>query len=185
MQNKLWSILFLALALAGCATSPVNPLREIPPGNPSLKQVRDHLEAFIAKRVRWGGTIISVENRADQTWLEILDRPLDKEGRPGDGGDSLGRFIARLQGFHDPAIYAPGREIAVIGVVDSKLTRPVGQYPYTYVVINAETTKLWERRVATPYYRDFRYDPFYDPFYPGPLNPWYPWYPPYPFYPWR
>ena len=174
----------LTLLLTGCATTAPDAITQAPANDISLAQVRGNVEQHIAQPVRWGGTIAGVENRPDETWLDIVARPLGRSGRPQESGESDGRFLAKVKGFLDPAVYTKGREVTVAGNVAGKLTRPIGEFPYTYVVVSADTTKLWER--PTPrsyYYRDPFYDPFYDPFWPARV---YPWYAPYPFYPyWR
>lgn len=170
------------LLLSACATSRLpEAIREPPPVDQSLTEVRENVAAHVGQRVRWGGRIAGVENRANETWLDIVARPLDSDGHPRRGDDSLGRFIARVDGFLDPAVYTKGREVTVAGTVERSITRSIGDYPYSYVVVKADTTNLWEPRVERrAYYRDPFYDPFYDPFWPTRL---YPWYAPYPFYP--
>lgn len=181
--------LTLLLLLSGCATTSVpEAIREPPPGDLALPEVRGNVDARQGERVRWGGVIAGVENRADETWLDIVARPLAGSGRPQERGDSLGRFIARVEGFLDPAIYREGRQVTVSGSIDGALTRPIGEYPYRYVVVDTDTTKLWEPRVDAGYYSPYYhrppfYDPFYDPLWPARV---WPWYAPYPFYPyWR
>lgn len=182
-------LLFLAVLAAftgGCTTVP-EAISEAPPGAPSLLQARADVEAHVGKRLRWGGVIAEVENRATETWVYVVARPLNGSGRPRETGESEGRFIAKVKGFLDPAIYSEGRLITVAGTLAGKHTRSIGEFPYVYVTVDADTTKLWERIVARPYYYpDPFYDPFYDPFWPSRVYPWYPWYPPHPYYPyWR
>lgn len=184
MHNP-FRLLIVLLFLGGCATTTApDAIREPPPGDPSLSEVGGNVDAYIGKRVRWGGMIAGVENRPDETWLEIVAQPLDRSGRPRGDGRSLGRFIAKVEGFLDPAVYAKGRQVTVAGTVAGALTRPIGEYPYTYVVVEADAVELWPAEVERTYYRrDPFYDPFYDPLWPARV---YPWYAPYPFYPyWR
>lgn len=173
----------LLMVLAGCATPAPEAIREPPPRDLSYTEVRGNVDAHLGARVRWGGTIADVENRPDETWLYVVARPLDSSGRPLPDGDSPGRFIARVKGFLDPAVYAAGRLVTVAGTLAGTLTQPVGEYPYKYIVVDAEATKLWEPVVERPYYRDPFYDHpfFYDPFWPWPAR-LYPWHP-YPFHP--
>jgi len=163
----LWGV-----GLAGCATTAPEAIRENPPGNPSVAEVRTSPDRFAGERVRWGGTIANVENRQRQTWIEIVARELDNRGRPTDGDTSYGRFIARLDGFVDPAIYSKDREITVVGNLAKALTRNIGKHPYRFPVVDVATHHLWAReQAARPYY----YDPFwYDPWYPYYYRP-YPW----------
>ena len=182
MSRRL-SLLFFGLLLSGCATSPPDAISVTPAVDLSLTQVRTDVAGYVNQRVRWGGTIVAVQNRSSDTQIEIVARTLDDYGRPRVSGESLGRFIARVDGFLDPAVYARDREITVAGTIEGKLTRAVGDYPYDYVVVHADARKLWEPRLSRPYYRDPFYDPFYDPFWPGRYGPWYPWYPWSPMYP--
>jgi len=179
-------VLLAATALSGCATtSTPEAIRKPPPGDPTLAEVRANLSGYLGALVRWGGTIAGIENRAAETWLDVVSRPLDSSGRPRTEGDSTGRFLVKVQGFLDPAVYHDGRLVTVSGRVSGEETRPIGEYPYRYIVVDAETTQLWEPLPERPYYyyRDPFYDPFYDPFWPA--RP-YPWYWPYPYYPyWR
>ncbi|MEW8622042.1 MAG: Slp family lipoprotein, partial [Candidatus Thiodiazotropha endolucinida] len=118
---------------------------------------------------------ISVENLAQETRIEILSRPLDDEGKPKDDSRSIGRFIARIEGYLEPEEYPKNREITITGNIVEVVQKPVGDYPYPYPVVEVEAYHLWpEEKVYThPYY----YDPFYDPFY-------YPYWRRYPYYYW-
>lgn len=185
MRRNLF-ILCIGFLFSACAAPPRNAISVAPTVDLALSQVRADVARYVNERVRWGGTIVSVENRSRDTQIEIVARALDDYGRPRVSGESPGRFIARVEGFLDPVVYARNREITIAGTVAAKLTRAVGEYPYDYVVVRVDAQQLWEPRMVQPYYREPFYDPFYDPFWPGRLNPWYPWSPVYPYYPyWR
>jgi len=170
-------LLALALAtLAGCASNLPQPIREPPKDNPSLREVREAPQRFIGRDVRWGGTIANTDNRAEQTCIEVVGRELRGSGRPVDEDRSDGRFLACVPRFLDPVIYSEGRQFTVSGKIIGGETRKVGEYPYTYPVVQADTYFLWEPEPPAPRYVD---DPFwYDPWpgyypYPYPYHPWY------------
>jgi outer membrane lipoprotein len=163
--------LFLALALAGCASDIPRPIREAPAGDISLVQALKNPEQHRGARVRWGGAITAVENRRDETWIEIVERPLEENGQPRTTDKSAGRFLARVQGFLDPAIYAPKRLVTATGTLDGNSTRTIGEHLYTYPVVRTEQVYLWPVPVRTEY-------PYYYP--PYWYDPWYPW--GYPYY---
>lgn len=166
------------VAVTACATGAPDVIRDPPPGDLPLTEARRDVSAHVGKRVRWGGKIAAVDNRAKETWLDIVAQELDRYGRPRTTDRSLGRFRARMDGFLDPAVYAKSREVTVVGSVEGTVKRPIGEYEYNYVVVKAEAVHLWEPVVEQrPYY----HDPFYDPFWPRPF--YHPWYAPYPFYP--
>lgn len=165
------AVLVLVGMLTGCATGVPPAIRARPAPDLSLTTVREQPSAHEGARVRWGGTIAAVENRADETWVEVVARELDRYGRPRVTDRSEGRFLARLAGFLDPAVYAVDRELTVAGVVTGETTRTIGQFSYRYPIIKADAAQLWER---LPQRGDYYY---YDPFWP---YPW--WYYPYPYH---
>jgi outer membrane lipoprotein len=165
---------------AGCASQIPGVIKQPPASNLRLAEVRSDIERFRGSRIRWGGTIAAVENRKTETWIEVVARELDHDGRPKATDRSEGRFLVCVQGFLDPAVYAIGREITVTGTSASDITRPIGEYVYSYPMVNAEMVYLWESRPELP--REYYYDPFWP--HPYPWYPWYPWGYPYRYYPW-
>ncbi|RLK48316.1 outer membrane lipoprotein [Alkalispirillum mobile] len=171
---KILLALLAALLMAGCATGVPEPIRSAPEAAPGVQAVREAPDEAVGETVRWGGVIAEVRNRSDHTELEVVARRLQSGGRPVDRDDaSPGRFLAQVPGFLDPAIYAAGRAITVRGVVQGVREQAVGEYAYSFPVVQAEVYHLWPEREPV---RDYRRDPFYDPWY----DPWYrPWHRPY------
>ena len=164
--------------LAACITAVPPTLRE-PANAVSFGAARADLDAHRGQPIRWGGTIIHIENRASETRLEVLARPLADDARPNLDGPSKGRFIATYSGFLDPYVYTADREITVIGILTGSEARTIGSFLYRYPVIHAATVYVWpardNRAVDDPFY--------YDPWWPSPWYPWgYPFYYPYPYY---
>ncbi len=126
-----------------------------------MAEARARGAAAVGARVRWGGRILSVENTAEATWLEVLALALGTDGEPDRDAPSEGRFLARVAGFLDPAVYAPDRLITLVGVLDKPVTRPVGEYPYVYPRLNVDVYYLWPRPAPAP-----RPDPWCDPWAP-------------------
>ena len=175
-------VLVLALLLSACTSQVPLQIREAPAGSPSLEQVRGHADEYLGRQVRWGGTLIDTGNRENATWLTILARPLSKSGEPGSGDESVGRFIAIVPGFLDPKVYAPDRRVTVSGTVLRSEAGKVGEFPYTYIVVQAKDWHLWPVETVQPYGYD--YPGWYDPWH---YRPWYgPWHPyDYPYRRWR
>lgn len=163
------AILVFGLMLGGCAGTLPRAL-QAPQVTPStLAQAR----AGAVPRgtwVRWGGTIAAVRNGHAHTWIEVVQHPLADDGRPERTDTSDGRFVARIHGFLDPAIYAPGRTLTVIGTLGDDQVHAIGGFPYTFPVVDVTRFYLWRPR------------PKRQPVYPSPFwyDPWYPW--GYPFY---
>jgi outer membrane lipoprotein len=165
-MQRLW-IGFIAVLLSACATTPA-PLRgEYSDLTPEM--VQSSASPQTGEEVRWGGIIAEVVPGKEQTCLTVLSRPLDSSGRPMEGDQTMGRFLACSKGFVDPAVYAPQREITVVGTVEGTEVRKIGEYPYRYPKVAVSTIYLWPKRekyrpVYLPPYYPY-YDPFYGPFY--------------------
>ena len=159
-----FTLLTLFLTLGACTTLPT-PLRDATVRQFTVAEARRGL-APVDVNVRWGGSIANVRNGLKHTWIEVVDEPLGGDGRPISSDTSDGRFLARFQGFVDPAIYARGREITVVGTLETAVTRPIGAFPYRFPVVKVHTQYLWQPlpRHSPGYYAD----PFWN-------DPWYPW----------
>lgn len=162
--QKWWLVAGLMALLSGCATQAPAPIATAPPNNPSLAQVRAQPNDYKGIKARWGGTIAAVENQEQETVLLIVSRPLNDEGKPQVDATSPGRFMAKINGFLDPAIYTAGRLVTVVGTITGSESRKIGSYSYLYPVVAVEHYYLWPQPAAR--YRG-RY-PCYDPFWYGP-----------------
>lgn len=163
----------IPLIITGCASHVPIPIRVSLPEQVSIGAVRANPERYIEAPVRWGGEIVSLENRAEETWVQLLAFPLSRDGRPRTETESRGRFLARIRGFLDPAIFTEGRELTVTGRVEAQVMRRIGEYPYNFPLIRVENYYLWPPLIEhhDPWY----YDPWYDPWYsPGFYSPWGP-----------
>lgn len=135
--------LSLLLSLGACQSTVPVEIREAPAGSPPLSEARENVRAFEGVPVRWGGTIVSVKNRENDTLIEILGKALGSDGEPVAADDILGRFMVRVEGFLDPAIYRPSRDVTVYGSLEKPMERPVGERPYTFPVVQSQTLYLW------------------------------------------
>lgn len=158
------------VVLSGCSTVPV-PIPAPSVGNPSLEQVRASPSDYRGPTVRWGGSIIKVENGEKDTVLLVMGRPLDDEGKPLVEAASPGRFMAKIIDFLDPVLYAPGRLVTVAGRVAGSESRKIGGYSYRYPVVAVEDYYLWPRPQPL---QITRYNPCYNSFWYG--SSFYPWY---------
>lgn len=161
------------LTLIGCASQIPQAIRDAPGVPVDLTQVQQEPARFKGQRVRWGGSIIAVVNNPDSTAIEVLALPLGIDGQPRAGGQGQGRFIARVAGFLDPAEYEKGRRLTLAGRITGVETRPVGDFPYAYPVVQADTHYLWPKAPPPGVY------PYYPPGWPAWYGPWYGPYGPY------
>jgi outer membrane lipoprotein len=143
--------LALLVSLGACQSTVPIEIRKSPPGSPPLSEAREKAHAFEGVPVRWGGTIVSVKNRENDTLIEIVGKALESDGEPVAADDSLGRFMVRVEGFLDPAIYRANRDVTVYGSLEKPIERTVGERPYTFPVVQSQTLYLWPYK--SDYYR--------------------------------
>ncbi|MDX1626219.1 MAG: Slp family lipoprotein [Wenzhouxiangellaceae bacterium] len=155
----------LLFMLAGCASVP-EPLT----GDYSQSfHPEEATEQSVGARLRWGGTIVDTRPGESATCVEVLAHPLDRRFRPERSDADLGRFLACRDGFLDPEIFSPGREVTATGRLTGFQDGSIGEYVYSYPRLEAGTLYLWPERTDA-YYRDR-----------VPYSYW-PWYPAWPYY---
>jgi outer membrane lipoprotein len=155
------SILGLA-TLTACTTIP----EQIQGTYSDISPARVEPSAFGAS-VRWGGVLIDATNQASSTCFEVLSRGLDKYLRPLQEDRTAGRFIACKAGFHDPEVFAPGREVTLTGTLRNIEVREIDQFNYSYPVVDVKELVLWEPRQEVMVI-DHMYDPFWYPYWGSP-----------------
>lgn len=168
MKPRLCIIILLALILPSCAHVISESIRAEALQGVSFLEIARDPEKFTGKMVILGGEIIASRNLKEGTEIEILQKPLDRNGKPTEADISEGRFLILHPGYLDTAIYSRGRSITVAGIIKGKKTLPLGEIEYTYPVLEPKELHLWEKKVE-------KYYIYYEPL-------WYPyWYWPYPY----
>ncbi len=172
MRHYFPPLLLATLLLSACSSVPekISSPAAVPV---SISQAATNPDKLRGTAVRWGGTITRVENQQQKTRVEVVARELFDDGEPKKSDQSLGRFMAEIKGFLDPAIYAVGRNFTVVGPLAGTLQGKLGEMNYTYPLVKADSYYLWPLppepcETCAPWY--------YDPWYP--LGPYrrYPYY---------
>lgn len=167
MKTKmLW--LFMLFFLGGCASNLPKEITSAIETSPSLSEARQDFEQTKGQLVRWGGSIAAIENKNDETWLEVVSQSLSSQGKPQKSDKTEGRFIVKIDQFLEPEIYRKGRLITVYGAIVEEHDGKIGEQPYRFTVVKAEKAYLWtefKEIEPLPYYRNPYYDPFLDPYW--------------------
>ncbi|MBN2297536.1 MAG: Slp family lipoprotein [Deltaproteobacteria bacterium] len=160
IKNILLFFLTAALLLAGCTSViPRDVLSKV--DEPvSIRDVQDHPDSFSASRVLWAGIILDIQNSKDHTIIEVLQKPSDYQGRPKAVDTSDGRFLARYNGFLDPAVYSEGREVTIAGELEGIKNLSIGEYAYTYPFVLVTEIHLWPLEPDKEYHY-FHYPAYY------------------------
>ncbi len=139
---------WLPLLLAACAGTPEFDTAGVDTAARPQGVARDPQAR--GTRVFWGGVIAEIRNLETVTHIQVIAFPLDAGGRPQPGAEPQGRFIVERRGFLEPAKYAPGREVTVVGEVITTLAGRVGQAPYRFPVVRPHQLHLWPVERDTP-----------------------------------
>lgn len=151
MKNHLILCVILsvaATALAGCAPTFSKEILSQVDRTISFPDLVKAPEQYRGKSVMLGGVIIETRNSAKGSTIEVLQTPLDRQGRPRETDETAGRFIAETPEFLDAAVYQPGKRISLVGQVQGQEVRPLGEMNYRYPVLAARELRLWEPRTS-------------------------------------
>ena len=149
MRKQILVLIALILALSACTPAFSRYTLDQVNTQISFQGLAQDPESYIGKTVLLGGNIIEIYMESDQTWIEILQKPLDSQQRPQYTDVSHGRFFIHFPDFRDPAIYAPGRQITVVGEVAGARIQKIREMDYTYPVIIPKESHLWQPQSMT------------------------------------
>ena len=168
-------ILFL---LSGCVYVISQEVRREVTRDLSLREVIKDPNIYEGKVVLWGGVIIDSKNLKEGTRVTVLQKDLNRWGRPRESDRSQGRFIVLYLGYLDTAIYRRDREITVAGEIIGQKVLPLDQIEYTYPLLSPREIHLWREVKKTeypygphPWWWDYPYWPYWYRWHP--YRPWY------------
>ncbi len=132
----------------------------------------------VGELARWGGKIVSVENKKDVSEIEVVFFPESRSGKPRVGDESLGRFKAVVKGFVDPLVFEEGRLVTVVGSVGELTEGVIGEQTYKYPTLDAKGYYMWRKTtdlevesvgfspfLYSQHYRRGFFSPWYDPWW--------------------
>ena len=130
--------------LAACSSAPKFDTSQV---DRSLtpKSVTTDIKNTRGKVALWGGVILATKNLKDTSQIEVLAYPLDSNAMPLRERDPLGRFLIQHSGFLEPATYAQGRTVTVMGEITGTSASKVGETDYVYPVIKSTQHHLWSK----------------------------------------
>ncbi|WCE30551.1 Slp family lipoprotein [Vibrio sp. SCSIO 43137] len=139
--------MLIAVGLSACSTLPENLHSENTNLITSYQEWQQ--SGFDSEEVRIGGVIASVTNLSDRTRIEIVNLPVDSNGKPNLSVTPEKRFSAYVEGYLEPVALAKGRLITVLGTSHGQEQTKVGDYSMTIPIIQALAFHLWriEERV--------------------------------------
>lgn len=154
----------ICLLLGGCSSLPVE-IQNPPQLDLSYAQAIDKIANYKNAPVRWGGTIVEVENEQDFSLVQVLYYPLKSDGRPRTDQPNEGRFLIKTPEFLDPAVYVKNTEITVAGILIGEQQRTIGKKVLRMPLVSVTTLYRWPVYTECDYYNDFDYG--YNPYFGG------------------
>ncbi len=159
-------LVMLCLVLNACSGLPP-AIKEPPLYDISYTEAVQKTANYKNAPVRWGGTIVDVENEQNFSLVQVLYYPLDSDGEPKTDKQYSGRFVFKSQEFLDPAVYSKDAKITVAGILIGDLERTVGKKVLSLPLISATTIYLWPVYEYDSRYDGFGYGYGYNPYYGG------------------
>jgi outer membrane lipoprotein len=151
-----------SLLLQACFSPISRELRKEARKDANFPVVLRNPGAYEGASVIWGGIVIWAQARDGTGEITVLETPLQYPGIPASAGESRGRFLARISGVLDPAIYDRGTPITVGGRITGVERRPLGQIQYAYPVLDVKEVHVWKRDFLLARSLDFFWvDPFH------------------------
>lgn len=129
--------------LAGCGPAISQRALDAANRKVTFEEIKENPGKFKGEVVVLGGRIVESILGERTSKVVILEQPLSRRLRPVETDESGGRFIVEYKGFKDPAVYARGRIITVVGVVKGTETGTIGKMPYEYPLLEVMEDYLW------------------------------------------
>ncbi len=137
-------IVLAAFSLTACSPPFSRELLDRVDRNVTFAELQKEPERYRGKMFMLGGIIVEARNlKEGGTQLEVLQQPLDGEGRPAETDETGGRFLVVAQQFLDTAIFHRGRVVTFIAEGAGQEVRPLGQIEYRYPLLTAKAIHLW------------------------------------------
>ncbi len=148
-MNRTISVLTVfatVLGIAGCAPTFSREALDKVDRSITFSELQSNPDRYQGKWVMLAGVIINARNTQEGTFIEVLQTPMDKRGRPRDTDATEGRFIIASPQFLDSAVYHAGKRISVVGEAAGQKVQPLGETQYRYPVVTPRELRLWEPR---------------------------------------
>jgi outer membrane lipoprotein len=169
-MRRLLLLVLVCASVSGCASVFSGRMLQGVDRSLTVGVLRTDPARYRDARVVLAGEIIDTRPRTGGTEIEVLSRPLGDGDAPQRTDATDGRFIMVAPGFLDPAVYARGRRISMVGTVLGGEERALGDQPYRYILTRPDQIYLWP--LPSPYaypppypYLGYPY-PFGQPYWP-------------------
>jgi outer membrane lipoprotein len=130
--------------LAGCSTLPEQIQLPDETNLITYQEAASKSKEVLGQKARWGGVIARIENKPNNTLIEMVYYPLRSYGRPLPSDESIGRFRVYVNGFLDPMVYKEGRTMTFTGDFVRLEKGMVGEHEYVFPTLASSGYFLWK-----------------------------------------
>ena len=157
-MNRVLLVTMLVSTLFGCTVIPER-IAQPPIDDLQLDKALSSIKENTGQPVRWGGTVLTVSEKDEKTWIEIRQHQLDDDGAPLQKDDSKGRFLIKTDRLPEKLPSLVGMDITVFGELSGTFEGSVGHDPYLFPIVDAKEHFLWGRETSSVYtvYNPFSY----------------------------
>lgn len=150
---KQWRLLLNVCTVAwliwGCAAAISEQSRALVTYHGAFDPLQRNPGAFKGHTVLLGGKIIETHTERHGSDIVVLQLQLDASNHPLDNDQSGGRFIVRTDRFLDPALYARGVPITVVGKLIGSEIGSIGELQFTYPIVELIEIRSWPAPMYT------------------------------------
>ena len=143
-MKKLISYVLALLLLSSCSYAFNDTLRKSAEEDIPFTYTQSDIERDIGAVFIWGGTVVNSEFSDTESYIEVVQSPLNKYGKIVDPRVSEGRFILYSPTRLDSEVYRNGRMLSVIGIIVKGIESTLDGTPYTYPVMEAINVRAWD-----------------------------------------
>ena len=133
----------LVVLLSSCAHAFRDNVRKQAEKDILFVDVQNTIELNIGYTFIWGGTIANIVSSGEGSTIEVIQTPLNTNGKIIDLAVTEGRFIVFDPEKLDVSEYFIGQTLTVAGILTGVQTGTVDGIPYSYPKIETIATKLW------------------------------------------
>ena len=149
MKHVILAIILVS-ALFGCAEVPQR-IAHPPSDDLQFDKALFNIKENIGQQVRWGGTVLTVSEKDEKTWIEIRQYRLADDGAPQQIYDSKGRFIIKAERLTEKLSSLIGMDVTVYGELSDSFEGSIGHVPYLFPVVDAAEYYLWGAEHSSAY----------------------------------
>ncbi|QSR88429.1 Slp family lipoprotein [Methylacidiphilum caldifontis] len=139
--------IFVLFELTSCAPF-TNVRMESVKKQPTFLELLAKPQKYKGQEVWLGGTVAALNKKGQKTLMEVIELPLDDNGRPQIDYPSGGKFIAEVSQQIDPDLFTIGTPLTMIGNVMGKAPGLLPEGGILLPLIRVKRIMPWKEKMS-------------------------------------